>query len=522
LEQLGDHCVVSTQIKVVKLPNVEKHDVCENIVNIIFGCKSMINYCSLSIDVTSGGYWSLSQVTDGTRKVVAKVADEEGSLRHNMFYSVRIEIKGDKVSVAYGGASGGAQMRVFNEVPMSLLVDGGRGGAGEEKEGDILLGDVGILCRGSRCVVKDWLVTDFNIDGLKKFESKMSDVPDRISPPPPNSARSGADSRLAQVPEFNGLSADDRKFATMILEDVVDSVDGISFTDIVELNVAKRLLQEAVVLPLVVPQLFVGIRSPWAGVLLYGPPGTGKTLLAKAVAGQQGSTFFNCSTASLVSKFRGESEKIVRTLFHLARVKGPSVVFLDEVDALVSTRGAAGEHEASRRLKTELYTQMDGIQKTFKRAVGADGEENVRNGQVMVLAATNCPWDLDDAMRRRLEKRIYIPLPDEYSRALMFAKHIDAMNTSGVMEEDVLRLAQLSQDYSGADIHLVCREANMAAMRRVIDGKTPIELVALREAGGLSNVVIHMSDMVEAIEHTKKSVTKSTAYDDWEAKFGSC
>jgi len=102
----------------------------------------------------------------------------------------------------------------------------------------------------------------------------------------------------------------------------------------------------------------------------------------------------------LVSKYKGESEKIIRTLFYLARAKAPSVVFLDEIDALVSTRGASGEHEASRRMKTELYTQMDGV--TTKSGDG---------GTVMVLGATNCPWDLDDAMRRRLEKRIYIPLP---------------------------------------------------------------------------------------------------------------
>jgi katanin p60 ATPase-containing subunit A1 len=149
--------------------------------------------------------------------------------------------------------------------------------------------------------------------------------------------------------EYQGLAVEDRKFVPMILSDVVEADRGVSFESVVGCEGAKRLLEEAVILPLVVPQLFVGIRRPWKGVLLYGPPGTGKTMLARAVAGQTGNTFFNCATATLVSKFRGESEKIVKCLFWLARKRAPSVVFLDEVDSLVGSRGGDGEHEASRR-----------------------------------------------------------------------------------------------------------------------------------------------------------------------------
>jgi len=166
----------------------------------------------------------------------------------------------------------------------------------------------------------------------------------------------------------------------------------------------------------------VGIREPWKGVLLFGPPGTGKTLLARAVASMSDIRFFNCSSSAMTSKWRGESEKLCRVLFQMARHYAPSIIFFDEVDAQVSRRGGDGEHEASRRFKSELLSQMDGV------ASGDNAKGEGKN--VIVLATTNCPWDVDEAMRRRLEKRIYIPLPDEEARKEMFHIYLKSVALS--------------------------------------------------------------------------------------------
>lgn len=160
------------------------------------------------------------------------------------------------------------------------------------------------------------------------------------------------------------------------------------FHDVVGLNRAKQLLKEAVLMPMKYPHLFTGLLEPWKGILLFGPPGTGKTMLAKAVATECKTTFFNISASSIVSKWRGDSEKLVRLLFELARYHEPSTIFLDEIDSIMSERTSEGEHEASRRMKTELLLQLDGLVKGKER--------------VFLLAASNLPWDLDSALLRRL------------------------------------------------------------------------------------------------------------------------
>ncbi|KAH9331592.1 hypothetical protein KI387_003700, partial [Taxus chinensis] len=215
---------------------------------------------------------------------------------------------------------------------------------------------------------------------------------------------------------------------------------------------AKHLLKEAVVMPIKYPKYFTGLLSPWKGILLFGPPGTGKTMLAKAVATECKTTFFNISASSIVSKWRGDSEKLVKVLFELARHHAPSTIFLDEIDAIISQRGdGRSEHEASRRLKTELLIQMDGLMQT--------------NDLVFVLAATNLPWELDAAMLRRLEKRILVPLPDPEARKSMF-KELLPLQCDLEISYDFM--VENTEGYSGSDIRLVCKEAAMRPLRRLM------------------------------------------------------
>lgn len=243
-----------------------------------------------------------------------------------------------------------------------------------------------------------------------------------------------------------------KKFNDQISGAIVMEKPNVNWEDVAGLYQAKESLKEAVILPVKFPHLFTGKRKPWRGILLFGPPGTGKSYLAKAVATEaDNSTFFSVSSADLVSKWLGESEKLVKTLFQQARDHKPSIIFIDEVDALCSSRGE-GESESSRRIKTEFLVQMQGV--------GND------NDGILVLGATNIPWVLDSAIRRRFEKRIYIPLPEAPARMAMFKLHLGSTPHS-IQEHEFKQLGENSEGYSGADISIVVRDALMQPVRKV-------------------------------------------------------
>ncbi|PIA13000.1 vacuolar protein sorting factor [Coemansia reversa NRRL 1564] len=251
--------------------------------------------------------------------------------------------------------------------------------------------------------------------------------------------------------EDDGLDSETKKLRQGLEGAILSEKPNVHWEDVAGLDGAKESLKEAVILPIKFPQLFTGKRTPWRGILLYGPPGTGKSYLAKAVATEAHSTFYAVSSSDLVSKWMGESERLVKNLFAMARENKPSIIFIDEVDSLCGTRGE-GESEASRRIKTEFLVQMNGV-----------GNDDTG---VLVLGATNIPWALDSAIRRRFEKRIFIPLPDTPARARMFQLHIG--NTPCMLtQRDYRMLADRTNGYSGSDIAVIVRDALMQPIRKV-------------------------------------------------------
>lgn len=238
---------------------------------------------------------------------------------------------------------------------------------------------------------------------LKEYLSKTK------KKPVPQSASGKDENKSDLESEDDNQDAEVKKMRNALAGAILEEKPNVHWEDIAGLDAAKEALKEAVILPIKFPHLFTGKRTPWRGILLYGPPGTGKSYLAKAVATEANSTFFSVSSSDLVSKWMGESERLVKQLFSLARESKPAIIFVDEVDSLCGTRGE-GESEASRRIKTEFLVQMQGV--------GNDSQG------ILVLGATNIPWGLDPAIRRRFEKRIYIPLPDPHARAKMMSLNI--------------------------------------------------------------------------------------------------
>ena len=192
----------------------------------------------------------------------------------------------------------------------------------------------------------------------------------------------------------------------------MDDGPGVTWNDIIGLQEVKQQLLENIIYPQLRPDMFTGLRAPTRGMLLYGPPGNGKTMIAKAVATECKSTFFNVSASSLMSKWVGDSERLMRHLFGLAAIYSPSIIFIDEIDSMLTARSST-ENEAARRVKTEFLVQLDGVGSS--------------QGRILVIGATNRPFDLDEAALRRMTKRIYIGLPDLAAREAQLNKMISSV-----------------------------------------------------------------------------------------------
>ena len=298
------------------------------------------------------------------------------------------------------------------------------------------------------------------------------------------------------------LPEDLREMASLIKREIILENPNVSFKDIVGLDTAKNIIEEALLWPIKYPHFFTGLLEPWKGILLFGPPGTGKTLLAKAVATEMRTTFFNISAATIVSKWRGESEKLIKVLFDLARHYQPSTIFLDEIDSIMSARGEGGdEHEGSRRMKTELLIQLDGLTK---------------NEGVFLLAASNIPWDLDPALLRRLEKRIMVSLPDKKGREALLKIFIPQNMNKGI---DYTKNGEILEGYSGSDIKLLCKEALMTRTRKAIN------IIENDNKGRIYNInefPVTKQDFEESLEKVKPAFTyKTERYEKWMKDYGS-
>ncbi|EFC47973.1 katanin p60 subunit [Naegleria gruberi] len=419
-------------------------------------CKD--EYIAIVMNVAQK-YWKIERVEN--KKVVPVQQAIDKSLAPLKYMDISISLSERKLTLKNDNTE------IFTDVILPISSEGSK-----ERR-------VGLGVMSAKVSIYDWTVFD------PKTQEKEEDLPIAERP----------------LPDYI-----DKHLAEMIKRDIIEFNPNVTWESIAELHDAKRLLKEAVVLPLLMPDIFAGLRSPWKGVLLFGPPGTGKTMVARAVATEGKTTFFNCSASTLVSKYHGESERLVKTLFQMARLFSPSTIFFDEIDALMMTRGSSSEHEASRRLKSEILTQIDGI--------------NSQSSRVMVLATTNKPWDLDEAMRRRLEKRIYIPLPYEKTRVSLFNIFLKDQE----MESDVSTesLAVLTDGYSGADIHLLCREAALRPLRKELDHRSTEEIMKLKERGELK-LSLCMEDFSESVKTMKPSVSQNEIekYQQWMKEFQS-
>mmetsp|Transcript_14438 Transcript_14438/g.31821 ORF Transcript_14438/g.31821 Transcript_14438/m.31821 type:complete len:455 (-) Transcript_14438:205-1569(-) len=298
------------------------------------------------------------------------------------------------------------------------------------------------------------------VDGYMKRAEEIKSVLETTGGPPPS--KGGGAKTLDKNDPKNKDGKDDDENAKMrgaLSSSIISEKPNVKWDDVAGLEMAKEALKEAVILPTRFPQLFTGKRKPWKGILLYGPPGTGKSFLAKAVATEADSTFFAMSSSDLVSKWQGESEKLVKQMFEMARESKPSIIFIDEIDSLCTAR-SEGESDSSRRIKTEFLVQMDGVGST--------------HGGVLVLGATNVPWELDPAMRRRFEKRVYIALPEASARSIMFKLNLGDTPNS-LQERDYNLLGENSEGYSGSDVAVVVREALMEPLRKCQTAKQFME-----------------------------------------------
>ncbi|KAL6623163.1 hypothetical protein ACP70R_033042 [Stipagrostis hirtigluma subsp. patula] len=289
-----------------------------------------------------------------------------------------------------------------------------------------------------------------------------------------------------------------------VSNEIMDRDPNVRWGDIAGLEHAKKCVTEMVIWPLLRPDIFRGCRSPGRGLLLFGPPGTGKTMIGKAIAGEAKATFFYISASSLTSKWIGEGEKLVRALFGVACCRQPAVIFVDEIDSLLSQRKSDGEHESSRRLKTQFLIEMEGF--------------DSGNEQILLIGATNRPQELDEAARRRLTKRLYIPLPSSEARAWIIRNLLEKDGLFMLSEEETSTICKLTEGYSGSDMKNLVKDASMGPLREAL--QSGVEITKLNKEDMRP---VMLKDFENALQEVRPSVSSSELgiYEEWNRQFGS-
>ncbi|CAD6993890.1 unnamed protein product [Ceratitis capitata] len=335
----------------------------------------------------------------------------------------------------------------------------------------------------------------------RQFSSGRNTPPQRARTPINTSSNYSGQSSSSASAAAVTVKGVEQKLVQIILDEIVEGGAKVEWSDIAGQEVAKQALQEMVILPSVRPELFTGLRAPAKGLLLFGPPGNGKTLLARAVATECSATFLNISAASLTSKYVGDGEKLVRALFAVAREMQPSIIFIDEVDSLLSER-SSNEHEASRRLKTEFLVEFDGL------------PGNPEGDRIVVLAATNRPQELDEAALRRFTKRVYVSLPDLDTRELLLSRLLEKQG-SPLGTEALRRLAKLTDGYSGSDLTALAKDAALEPIRELnMEQVKCLDISAMRP--------ITENDFHNSLKRIRRSVASQSlnSYEKWSQEYG--
>jgi SpoVK/Ycf46/Vps4 family AAA+-type ATPase len=316
---------------------------------------------------------------------------------------------------------------------------------------------------------------------------------------PNKAAAKQAKQRKKEIKQRLGRSITTNTYEDVVACDVINPDHlSVSFDRIGGLQTIKERLFELVILPLRRPDLFArgNLLKPVKGVLLYGPPGTGKTMLAKAIAKESNASFINVRAATLQSKWFGDAQKLVTAVFTLALKLQPSIIFIDEIDSMLGKRHS-NEHEAVNNMKTEFMALWDGF-------------TTDEYSQVMVLGATNRPWEVDEAVLRRLPQSFLVGLPDENQRIAILSKMLEGevMDESFYAAQAMKKLGKKTAGYSGSDLKQLCTNAAYYPIRELLvaERKKPSAI------GTIHPRSLTMEDFIQALDHSKPTGAEAMKY----------